>query len=372
MKGFARFKKEILRHFPVPGFVVPHSVGIDISDKSIKFVSFKETKDGIYIESCGSEKLPSGVVVEGAIQDPKKLSAILRGMKEEHGFQYVHASLPEEQAFLFTVPLPEAIDEDEIRDLISFKLEEYVPIASVDAIFDYQHVYTEDTKDVRKETNKNIVVSVFPHTLGDSYTAIFLDAGLTPISFEIEAQAIARSVIPDGTRASTMIVDFGRTRSGLSVAIGDSVVFTTTVDIGGDILTETVQKMYPDADNAKVDQIKREQGCFATDDNKELCTTLIPTVSALRDEINRHLIYWQTHEKKEDQPKVKKIILCGGNSNLGGLVGYLERGLRIPVEHADVWVNTALLKNGRIPNLSKYESLGYAPAIGLALHHMHV
>jgi Tfp pilus assembly PilM family ATPase len=95
---------------------------------------------------------------------------------------------------------------------------------------------------------------------------------------------------------------------------------------------------------------------------------LLNSVSVLRDEIVRHLLYWQTHKDGEgrNHPRIKKILLCGGDSNLVGLPEYLSISAKTPVELADVWANITD-KQKYIPSISFNKSLTFAAALGLAL-----
>ena len=114
--------------------------------------------------------------------------------------------------------------------------------------------------------------------------------------------------------------------------------------------------------------MKKEKGLTKSIENKEVFETLLMSISVLRDEISRHYIYWHNSKDKENQePKhIEKIILCGGDANLMGLLPYLVSSLRIPVELANVWVNVTKFEAG-IPQISFAQSLRYATTVGLAL-----
>ena len=96
-----------------------------------------------------------------------------------------------------------------------------------ESVFDYD-IINENSDTL------NVNVTVFPKTVIASYQEVFKLAGLTPISFVLEGQAIAHSVISKGDTQTYMIVDFGRTRSGLSIVKNGVVSFSSTVDVGGD------------------------------------------------------------------------------------------------------------------------------------------
>jgi Tfp pilus assembly PilM family ATPase len=94
---------------------------------------------------------------------------------------------------------------------------------------------------------------------------------------------------------------------------------------------------------------------------------MLSTISALRDDIVRHLAKWRekTVPNGEYQP-VARAILVGGNASVRGLPEYFERALGIPVFTGDVFTNFAS-HDTWIPTLPYTESLAYATPVGLAL-----
>jgi len=100
---------------------------------------------------------------------------------------------------------------------------------------------------------------------------------------------------------------------------------------------------------------------------------LIDGLSVLQEEISRRLIYWYTHKNENNKkiPKVEKIILCGGTSNLIGLSEYISVKTKTDVELADIWINIINDKKN-VPKISFEKSLSYVSAIGLALENFNL
>jgi len=102
--------------------------------------------------------------------------------------------------------------------------------------------------------------------------------------------------------------------------------------------------------------------------NEEYLAAMLSTVSAIRDEISRHLNYWQERALTPQglHTPVSRAILVGGNASVRGLPEYLEGALGIPVTPGDVFTNLAS-RDTWVPSIDYTESLAYATAIGLAL-----
>jgi type IV pilus assembly protein PilM len=335
-----------------------NSFAIDISDRSIKYGELVMTTSGLRLGKYGKAQIPEGTVVSGKIEKENELVGVLKQIKEKEKIHFIRVSLSEEQMYLFTLSVPASSNEN-LRDMILLQIEEYVPLKAPDVVFDF---------DIIKEDDKNTLIEVvaIANTTLESYLSVFEKAGLVPLSFEIDAQATARAIIPNGDDSPIMIVDFGDFRTGISVSSGGRIFLTTTLSLGGIDLTNMIAKnfslSFPEAE-----KMKQEYGLNKVSKAGDIFPAILNGISVLKDEINKQYQYWETHysNNKGHEP-IKRIILCGGDANLAGLSEYLELSMKMKIENANVWVNILNTENS-VPEMSFEESLGYATVFGLAL-----
>ena len=351
-------KKLYNRNFPTPSYLAMKSFAIDISDQSIKYGELLATQLGFRLGRFGKEKIESGAVVSGKIENEESLVASLRAIKKKENLKFVRVSLPEEQMYLFTLSLPKANDK-ELRDMILLQIEEHIPLKAMDTIFEYDTISSSST-------NILVEVSAIASATIEGYLSAFKKAELSVLSFELEAQAIARAVIPIGDQEPTMIVDFGDTRTGVSIVNNGKVFFTTTLDMGGVNLTNMIAKNFS-LPFDKAEEMKRSYGLDEISNIEDIFPVILNGISVLRDELNKQYQYWKNHDNYGiSHDEINKIILCGGDSNLTGLSDYLEASMKIKVEHANAWINISDM-NMSVPSMSFQESLGYVTVLGLAL-----
>lgn len=353
------FKNLHNRFFPVPGFLVPQSFGFDISDESFKFVQLDIKKDQIKIEKYGECKVPTGAIESGKIKEPKVLEKILSDLKVSEGIKSVRVSLPEEQLYLFRVKLDKNGLQD-VREGIELLLEEHIPVPAQEAIFDYE---------ILKEDALSIYVQVvaMQRSIVEDYLSIFEHAGIAVISMEPEAQAASRAIIKRDDPNTYLVVDFGEKRTGISIISKGVVMFTSTVDVGGVMLTNLIQKSF-NISFDEAEKMKQEYGLQRNSINKEMFSVLLNGVSILRDEVEKHFLYWHTHQDEEgkDNAPIEKILLCGGDSNLIGLTDYFSVSMKHKVEVANAWINILDVEE-KIPKIDFKKSLSFTTALGLAL-----
>ena len=287
--------------FPVPKFLKVPSFGLDVSDESIKFVELVYKNGSLKVGKYGERKIPTGVIESGKIKNLKKMEEILVLLKKEQKMKSARVSLPEEQVYLFEFKLSKSGLED-IRESIELSLEEHIPLSAQDAIFDFE-ILEEDEKFF------TVQVSAISRNVIDDYLAVFRNSNMKVQSFELEAQAISRAIIKKGDTDAYMIVDFGEKRTGIFIVSNGTVVFTSTLDIGGSLLTNMIQKSFQ-ISFEEAERMKKEHGLERNTTSKELFSVLLNSISILRDEIMKHSVYWHTYKEGDKyHPPIKKIIL---------------------------------------------------------------
>lgn len=350
-------KKLYNKSFPTPTYLSMDPFSIDISDHTIKYGRLSITSSGLSLNQFGKEDIPEGVVVSGKIQKENDFISLLKIIKEKEKMDFVRVSLPEEQTYLFTLPITKAENQN-LREMILFQIEEHVPLKAIDCLFDYK-IISEN------EDNFMVEVVAIANSTMESYLSVFNKAGLSPLSFEVEAQAIARAVIPKGENKSIMIVDFGSSKTGVFIFKDGRISLTTTLSIGGIDLTNMVAKTFS-LSFEEAEKKKKDYGINTESEAKDIFPAVLNGLSVLRDELNKQITYWDNHNKDDKKGRISKVILCGGNANLTGLSEYLELSMKIKVENANAWVNILNIEK-IIPEIPFEDSLSYTTIIGLSL-----
>ena len=356
---------DILRAIPPPTYITMPCVGVDISDTSLKYIAFKPSvfdHTARKLDMWGDIDIPSGVVTHGEVMDPKQLVAVLKEFKEKTKAEFVRVSLPEEKAYLFETTIKNTTPQNEIRSLLEFRLEENVPLPSRDVYFDYSLMPST----TRSQT-VDVSVVAYPKNVIQTYYDACIEAGLRPVSFEVEAQAMARAVVPRNAVGSVMLVDFGKTRTGIGIVHKGSLLYTSTIDIGGNQLSQVLRKILgDDTPEATLTTIKNNEGLIRGADSSNVRDALISTVSVVKDEMATRMQYWHTRTGHDDERRITAVVLCGGSANLKGFPEYVTETLGIKAVRANVWENSLSLDE-TVPEISLRHSFGYATAIGLAL-----
>lgn len=344
--------------FPTPPFVTIPTVGLDFSDATMRFVSLSMTPHGLLPKHFAEMAIPEGCMKGGRIIDTEKFIAFLKEVQSKHKLKYVRVSIPESQVYSFTLSLDPAIKSD-IREAIEFSIEDNIPLKAIETVFDYH---------VLSQSDKALIVQVvaIAESVTANYFNAFFAADIYPVSFELEGQAIARAVLDPKDRGSSMIVDFGANRTGITIVTNQTAMVTATLDFGGRVLAQNLAKELT-ISLEEADALKKQYGLSIAGEQKHIFSILATGISVLKDEINRRYIYWQDRRNQIGGfPPIDTIYLCGGHSNLPGLEEYLSSTLKLKVVQVNPWKNCFSLDDV-IPEMPYEVSMSYVTAIGLAL-----
>jgi Tfp pilus assembly PilM family ATPase len=307
--------------FPPPKFLQMPTVGLDITDDIIRYVELKHVGSHFEVGVYGEVAIPEGVIEEGYIKDKMALTGILSTIQKQHGFRFVVSSLPEEKSYLFKTSVP-MMPEKDIRNALQFKIEENVPIALADAIFDYNLIKTPQKGDAELE----LAVTAIHSKVVSYYLEVIHAAGFVPLRLMTESQAIARVVISHTDPHTYIVVALRKTKAIFLIMSGGTVHFTSTVALAAE------------------------------------GTTSGQVLVLVHDEIQKLLSYWQSHG---GGTSVEQIIISS-SSSLDLLATQIAHATGIPVQAADAWKNIAPVGE-YLPEITHTESQEYIPALGLAL-----
>lgn len=343
--------------FPPPRFLEMPTVGLDMSDEIIRFVELKRKGSHFVLGNYGEEKIPKDLIDEGYIKDKVQLIEVLARMKQKYNLQFIKASLPEEKSYLFKTDIP-MMNERDIRGALQYKIEENVPLSLKDAIYDYRII----KHPLPGDKNLRISVTVVHVNVIEHYLEVFKGAGLSPMVFQVESHALANVAVPRHADETFILIALRENRTLLAIVSEGEVQFTSTIHVGGSAIAASLQKNV----SISPEEVVKIRDGKETRASNEMFLSLVSAASALRDEVQKLLVYWDNHSQEVGHNRLIEKIIISGSDALLGIDEYLNKSLDIKTTIADPWVNVLDIKE-YLPPLTKHEALDYLPAIGLAL-----
>jgi len=342
------------------------SVGVDISDKSIKVLALsKQNNDKFLAEAFGYITIGEGIVENGRILDTEKLSSALKEIFEKTQLKpitpkKVFLAIPESKTFINIYKVNSDLTGKDIEAKVRILAAESMPFNPNDLYFDFKEIYED-----KKAKKRGILYVASPKEIIDRYLESFHKIGIKTVVVDIESASLARALIKKEDRQENiLILDMGARTTNMSIIDRGEICLSASFPFGGNHLTKAIainlKLSFEEADRMKITLGLNEK----VSDNKILPifnSFYLPVI----DEIKKEIDHYQT----SNQRKIKAIIICGGSSLMAGIDACIENKIGIQVQRINPWINWKIEINSKSGKMyiEKEAPILYATVIGLAL-----
>ncbi|PIZ94515.1 MAG: hypothetical protein COX81_03370 [Candidatus Magasanikbacteria bacterium CG_4_10_14_0_2_um_filter_37_12] len=348
--------------------IFPNAFGLDIGDLSVKAVQLKNVSVGhkrpeYKITNTKSRILPSGLIVDGEIQKPEEVRSEIQKMlsSKEKGEQpirgsWVMAALPETKTFLRHIEIPKTPEEITEKDILDVT-KKHIPFDEGSYYFDWQYIRKKD------ETHTSILVGATQKNISDMYTYLLESLNLGIIGLDIEALAIARSMITASKQyegEARAILDIGATHSSLIIYDHDIIQFSKSLPFSGELIN-TIFEQTLHITHQEAEDKKKELGFGYDEKHGQILQLLSQTIDNLVENITEAIDFYQTRFVNPNN--ITHITMCGGGALIKKLPEIITKKLSIECTPGHVWKNLS----SKEQKDDGGEYLKFATAIGLAL-----
>ncbi|MFA5778136.1 MAG: type IV pilus assembly protein PilM [Candidatus Paceibacterota bacterium] len=303
------------------------AIGIDIGSSAIKVVEIKRKGGKAVLETYGAIALgPYAELDAGAVTNlpVEKNAQALQEVLKQSGVTGTSLALavPIQSSLIFVIELPSQIKEAEIATIVPTEARKYIPVPMTEVSIDYfilpkkESSFEEmNSTDVPSGgTEKiNVLVVATQNDAVAKYRSIVSQCNLTASFFEIEIFSSIRANF-EHELSPVLLVDFGASRTKLSIVEFGMVKGYHTIDRGGADITNSIARSLS-IPFGEAEKMKKEFGLFENSSEKSLADIIKVQVDYIFSETNNVLL---GYEKKYNRT-ISKVIFTGGGSLLKGL-----------------------------------------------------
>jgi type IV pilus assembly protein PilM len=344
----------------------PKFFGLDLSDLSLKIFQVERIGQFDWIRSFSSLPIARGNIEGGKIINKEKVAEIIReavrkAEPKKINTRKVICSLPESNIFLRVINIPR-ISQKEAGEAIKWEMEANIPLPIEEVYLDWQ--FLEDDSESGKNKQNVLTVAVSRKVVDDFMETLEL-SGLEVYDLEIESIASARSLVSSAEKREniSLIVDIGAKRTSFIMVEGNIPCFTSSIPFSSENINDAISKNM-NISEKEAEEIKITLGIENFNEDNPIFNSIKYLLENLVTEIEKTIDFYVVMSKTPKE--VKRIILCGGGSNLKGLAAYLAQRIGKEVILGDPLVNLNLEKK-EFARINKENCLGYATVIGLAI-----
>jgi type IV pilus assembly protein PilM len=342
----------------------------------------KKGPNGPQITGLAIEPLPENAIVDGAINDPKLISDIIRGIRKQNNLPTDHcvSCLAAQNAILRFVPFP-VMPEEELKIAVRNEAEHYVPYPIEDVHIDFAKLAEIEEEGMKRYL---VLLVVAQKEFVSSVEGVFKESGIPLTAVEIDALSILNSIekslggvgaegpeedpFGGGDKGEVVAsISIGARTTNVSIMKNGILRFTRAIPIAGNNITAVIQNVFRES-FAEAERTKIEAGVLGMDGDggdQEFAEVVQTTIEELAGEIRRSFDYFKAQTR---EPMIHRVVLSGGTSKLRKLDMFLTNEFGINVEMANPLEGIEVA----IPNPEVLQDYlqDFVTAIGLALRGM--
>ncbi len=306
-------------------------IGLDIGSHTVKACILKPVKKGWKLVKYARHELPSECIVDGAIMNGGAVSEVvaelLNGLKPK--LKGCATSISGNSVIIKVIQVP-FMAADSLRESIQFEAEQYVPFDINDVNIDFEIL----SKAADAQGKMDVLLVAAKKDMVNDYATVISEAGyvcevVEHDAFSLENMFCANYEIAEGEIVA--LVDIGASVTNLNVLRSGTSVFTRDAAIGGNLLTEEIQKQlnvsYGEAERFKIGKRSSEEADEVIP--QEVESIISGVTDQIVTEIQKSVDYFIGQATDQS---ISKIYLSGGSSQIPGLSRLLQERLGIPCE----------------------------------------
>jgi type IV pilus assembly protein PilM len=337
-------------------------IGLDIGSRYIKVVEIKDLKTGYQLERFGITSLLPELIVDGSILDAPRVVEAITNLVSQANIKSKDATIAvsgHSSVIIKRVSLQQ-MTEEELSESIKFEAEQYIPFDIDDVSLDFQIL--EQRQD---ENLMDVLIVAVKKDKINEYVSVVSEAGLNPVIVDVDAFALENMYEINyeiNEIDNIAMVNIGASMININIMKGGVSVFTRDSSIGGNLLTEALQREFTVSyDNAE--RLKYGEAVEGVS-QEDVASVLMSASEEIIGEISRSFDFFKsTSSQGED---IHEIILTGGSVLVKDFVPLLSERIGVSAKIAEP------MKNIRIPEsfdkgYVKKISPMMAVAAGLAL-----
>ena len=334
-------------------------IGVDVGSTAVR-VAEVAAGDIPVVVRAAQVPLPPGVVEAGEVRQPEAVAEALREVWSKSGVKskQVHLGVGNQRVVVREVALP-WLPEKELRDTLGFQVQEFIPMASDEAVLDFDPL-GEMNQGGRRMVRILLVAAHRP--MVDALVAAALAANLDPQGIDLTPFAVVRAVgtgdegLDLDSSGDEAIVDIGAQVTSICVHDRGVTRFVRMLPSGGRDITLALASDLG-VDEAAAERLKRgetpemptqdgpqdapkDAPGRPTADQPAIGPAVLPGPTEVRqlaltragsfvDEVRSSLEFYTA---QMPNAQIGRVLVVGGGSRLDGLLELLQERLPVPVD----------------------------------------
>jgi len=311
-------------------------IGLDIGSTAVRAAELTGGAQPSIVRAA-QVPLAAGAVENGEVREPDVVAEALKELWSRGGFKSreVFMGVGNQRVVVREIALP-YLPEKELRSSLGFQVQEFIPMSADEAVLDYDPL-GEFEQDDRRMLRMLLVAA--QRIMVDQLVGAVQAARLDPRGLDLIPFALVRSIgTPDvgmdlDELGEEAIVDIGAHVTNIVVHARGTTRFVRILPSGGRDVTSAIARAAGIEDEL-AERVKRGEDVDDAPSFDEVREVAMQRATAFVDEVRSSLEFYTAQAR---DARVGKVLVTGGGSKLGGLMGVMRERMPIPVDPGRVF-----------------------------------
>lgn len=359
------------------GSLIPKSgkgIGIEIGSERINIARIRKQGQALKASLYPSIEVPEGIFEDGHIVNSDELCALIQSALAENKLKVsrVATALPMREAVMRIIPVPEELQDEELKDVLNQEASLYLPYPREQVDLDYQKLGIIDDEDGIAKVQVLLVATRKEVT--DSYIETFQKAGLTIDVLEINSFALIRTIREQlrqfSSQEAVVLVDIEYDTTEVAIILNGIPQFNRSIPIGTYHLQDSLTKAMNLPSSRKIELLQgmtipnlgtQDSTATGYTEGNPGMASLIRALSELGDELRRSTDFYKS---QNENLKIEQMLLAGPGSAIGQLDEFFTQRLNLSTVKIDPVASLGLQLESEISEVQRAE---IGTVLGLAM-----
>lgn len=316
-------------------------LSIDFGSHSLKFVSGKQSKEGLIINKVITIPIPSDIYNNGDVVNPKELGALVLATINDNGFKKmpVVCTVSGQNCIMRILSLP-TVKQGELGEMVQYEVQQYLPVDAAQYVLQYT---VQNKPEETALGTTTVLVGAIPRAFAESLYNMFVAIDIQPHALDLQTHSISKWVdiflnAPENSAykgQTILFADLGHTQMDISLYEDDYFYMNRRVSSCGAALDQKITRVFDlsisDAQLEKhqVSDISGQAQEYSSEHRVQ--NVVQTTVDEWITEISRVVKFYVSRSNKS----VSAVFLFGGSSQIKGLAQYMSKELDIETKVID-------------------------------------
>ena len=261
-------------------------LALDIGSRFIKVAEMRLQKGVISLLNVAVSPTPPNLMDNNQVLDPGGLGRAIKSLLTTNKIrtrQVITSISGQSSVVVRPIDLPK-MSVKELKEAMRFEVERHIPFTADEVVMDFAPIIDPDELP-ETESNMKVLLAVAQEDLIKAYLKVIKVAGLLPVAIDVEILSAVRALIDmhqsEGSYERTVaLVNIGALSTDISVINKGNLIFTRSVPLAGDSLTEAVADQLGRSFE-EAEELKKEYGRVFLGNEVESAPAAEPTDAAL-------------------------------------------------------------------------------------------